>query len=73
MNHPLPWEVRYQRTFPEWHEHCGPFIVDANGTFILRPPQSFNICHPGLFDQKAYDTAHFIVNSVNRTLTGGLT
>lgn len=62
--HPRPWRLAYDPTFPgEWHECSCVHIVDANGEFVLRPPQFVN--HPGLFDEQASLLCTLIVASVN--------
>ena len=65
MTRRLPWKVAYKPNFDEWDRFSCPMVVDADGGFIVRPPQTPGINHPGEYDKEADDICHQIVNAVN--------
>lgn len=62
---PRPWRVVYGQLFDTWHPQSSPYVVDADGEFVLRPPQSADIGHPGEYDAKADAIAQAVVFAVN--------
>lgn len=62
----LPFRVEYQRMFPGWHEHCGPYVVDANGVVVCYMQQ--NVGHPGNYDEQADKYAKLFVESANKEM-----
>lgn len=61
----FPWKVAYKPLFEEWDPKSGPRIVNADGEFLFSMPQSEDVGHPGLYDEKADKLAHLIVEAVN--------
>lgn len=64
-SHPRPWSVKYDQKFPEWDPKACPYVVDANGEDVIMVPQTWELGHPGLYDEKADELAHLIVEGVN--------
>ena len=64
-SYPKPWKVRYWQRCEEWHPKSMPYIVDKDDRLICRMPQT--VCHPGMYDELADNTAKEIVKAVNGT------
>jgi hypothetical protein len=63
-----PWEVKYWRLYPDWHEKSRPYIADADGREVVTIPQ--HTSHPGIYDFMADLIAHQIVEAVNQVESG---
>lgn len=62
----LPWKVEYKPRFDTWHPKSSPRVVDVQGRVVYWPDQ--NVGHPGEYDQRADELAHFVCDSANLVL-----
>lgn len=60
--HPLPWSVKYNRQFPQWHEKSSPSVIDANGVLVFQSQQY--VGHTGIYDMLADQVCKMIVTSI---------